>query len=463
MEYAHYGFGGKKITADDIINKATDIFLLPEYDEDIEAYNEVSFTADNLTDDNGPYRIVITANNSQYIWLSKCYLKLHLHLQRMNGVAITYEQCFVVPNIGNSLFETIQVDINNIAVEDLTQHQNAYKSYIESVLSYNPACVDSIFAPRLMIPDEPSFYDSDTIWKNYDFEAGVDKDKRTSEEKRYAIWRRQHYLTDGFRGNMCEIVTPLSVDIFQTDRLIPPKTSISLSFKRGSANFCNISKTAINYKIKIIDMKLIVPFITLNPILRLEHEHFFSSGQVASIPFQKVSCHKKQFPTGLSELSFDNCIQGSLPKHVLVAIVKTADMDGIRSTSPFIFQHINVKKTYLRINNLFFPSEPITADFEHRRYAEAYTQFLRNLSLDMNDHACMVDFRSYGNDYTFFAFDLSPSKSNGFLLHKPINGNLDVKMELSIALTTQMSMLVFATYDKVLRLNKNRDASVANI
>ena len=504
MELVKRGFGSNKITQDDLTIGASDIFSIPSYLDNFTEWDDICFSADGLSDENGPYKFTISSNDTQYISLNNiiCVMKLALVNENDEAIHETDDQAFFLPNIASSIFETIKFDINGRPVADLTQDEYGYKSYIEHLLSYSDKSLGDVLSSRLMLPDPPGLWSIPAGPRGFSYsrkglyQLAADKVKAATpavkvppdtgvvviparaaittetvdERNKYmkgSIWDRWTYATlapdhSGFR-----VATPLSIDWFGADRLLPPNTSLNIIFRKKPKEFYLLippdRPKGNDVKLKIVDFKLKVAYQTLAPQLRQEHEEKFNKGLSAIIPYQQIAIKRRAFPAGLSDLSFDYCITGDIPKQMLILMINSKAYDGDFALSPFAFHHYDMESCSLRVNNRMVPNEPIKCDFGQFDYAEQYLYFHKNIGLDALESSSMVSYTAYLTDYTMMAFDLTPDKCNGHHLHRLKNGTVDVKVVLKKRLTEPITMLVLCTYDKMLKLNKTREAVVTNI
>ena len=503
MELVKRGFGTAKITQDDLAVSASDIFSIPTYDDNFTEYDEINFQADGIADENGPYKFTIASNDQQYIALKDtvCVMKLLL-VNRDNEPLHTAEDvAFFLPNIASAIFESVKCDIQGRPAPDLTQDEYGYKSYIEHLLSFSEHAVGDVLYPRLMLADAPG------LWENPDanlryakkgrYELPADRQVAAQEEVRVNgvvtqearaavtheevdernkfmrsnIWQRWVYATSQPSHTGFTITTPLAIDWFGADRLLPPKTSLSLTFRKKPKEFYLLipgnrpggQEAANGVKLKIIEFRLKVAYQTLAPQLRAEHEAKFNKGMSCVIPYQNITLKRRAFAKDLTELAFDYCISGDIPKQMLIVLVSSKAYDGDLGLSPFRFHHYDMESCSLRINNRMMPNEPIKCNFADLDYSEQFAYFYKNVGLDALESSSMISYPAYLRDYTMIAFDLAPDKCNGHHLHRLRNGTVDVKMNLRTKLPEPVTMLVLCTYDKMLKLNKFREAEVVTI
>lgn len=439
----HSGVGTLKVTEDDIKTYDTELFQLPSYDLSMEESIECSFTADNLSSD-GPYRIKCTSNDVQYMQTKNMHLLMNLSVTQSDGTATTDENYAIVNNIGGSLFNSVKVLVNGKQVSEFTQENYAFKAYLEKVFSCGPPALESQGTAGAFVVDTEGKFDVLTV-DNLGYKA------------RKAICAGSKEF---------QIFVPLSVDILQTDRLFLPNTELTLIFERSPDDFCLLKPTTNTetLKLKIHDMKVFLNYITLHPEVRHEHIKSMTGEQkkLALYPYQKTEIFTRQFGTGCTKLNIENCLEGVLPKTVIVGLLETNAFDGDYKSNPFNFQHFDVSNVHLRINNKSVPAERYSPDYTKKNYAREYKSMLNNLGV-VNDVGSIITYKGFMGGYCFYAFDLSPDKCNGFHQHAPIAGKIDVRIELGKANTKGITVMVISTHDKMASFDENLNVSIVNM
>lgn len=436
----HTGISNAKITENELNTECTDLFTIPTYDQSMVDSNECSHSADSVNH-NGPYRVTIAANPKQYIYTKKMTCLLTLSVENEKGETPVTTSYAVAPNIGSSLFQSVQVWIKGQKISELTQEYYAHKAYLEHILSYSPSTLKSHFSTGVFHVDSPGHFDSTNDTNN------------TGYKKRKEICAG---------GKQFQVMTDLSVDVLQTDRLLLPSTEITLVFERSPDSF-HIHKPAVaqgaadeKLRIKIHELKIYVHYITLHDDLRSFHlKELVERNKKALLPFQKTEVFTKQFGTGVTRLYATNCIQSNhLPRTVIVGLLETAALDGDYTKNPFNFKTFNVQSVSLKINGTSVPAEPINVDYDNKKYARACKRISTELGYYRQDISSVINFDSFVGGYCFYPFDLNPDKCNGFHLHDSGEGIIDVRIDLNGGSTKGITMMVISTHERGLTLDR---------
>lgn len=446
-----HGFGNLKTTKDTVDTRRYQWSTLPKYQQGIANTTERQFLCQNVNDKDGPYYFHLPSIPNQVIDGSTLRAVLLLQVESDWGPAAQWNELSVVPDIGNSLFESVQISINDEPYSDLTQEHYPYKAYLEKLLKYSHESHTTLLASSIAMPDSTLGLNK---WK--DEKSTANNPKVTPEIKQLNknFWLRNAYVM-GNTDCKFTVDTELHLDIFQGARYMPPGVKFDIVFHRSSPHFyimCKEENVANSkYRIKIIDFRLEVNYITLSP----ELSNDVAKMRDFTIPFGKVIVHKTQFPVGYTTLLFDICRGGggALPRQLLIGMVDTKDFHGQYESSPYVFQHYTIKEIGLIKNGVRHPIEPLTVDFTDRQqhYARAYRHFLKNIGHGERSD-CQITMETYPHGHTLFAFDLSNDRSNNFHLFKPEKGTLSLEIKLSQPFTEPITLLVLGCYNKLLRV-----------
>lgn len=455
VDFNVQGFGSVKLNKDLVETQPYQWFTPPKYMQGVAKCTERQFMTHSITDFDGPFQFLIPDIPNQVIDGSSLRALIQFQIEKNDGTpAERYAEVSFLPDIGNTLFESVQISINDEAYSELTQEHYPYKAYVEKLLRHSDSAHKRHLAPALAMPDNELFFKE---WVHYGSEAAK-ADKVPADKKKNNFWARSAYVLGN--GNKASISTPLHLDLFQAARYMPPGLKFNLTFNRAPAPFYILSKTEDadalvvgpqDYNIKILDFRLKVNYLALDGTLK----NMISQNRRFLVPFNKVAIHRTQFPVGYTTLHFDIARGGVLPRQLLIGMVETKAFQGDYKLSPFMFKPFEISEIGLKINGENYPLEPLTMDFTKNasHYANAYQTFLENIGQDKHDSGCQVTFENYPFGHTLFAFDLSKDKSNNYHLFPPQAGSLAVEIKLRKTFDSPITLLVFGCYNKIMVVN----------
>lgn len=449
-----HGFGNLKNSKDLIDTQPYQWGVLPKYQVGIARTTARNFMCSNINDADGPYHFELPNIPNQVIDGSSLRAVLLLQMETTAGnPAKQWNEVGPIPDIGNTMFDSVQIAINDQAFSELSQEHYPYKAYLEKLLKYDTEAHDTNLAAANARPDNSSALSNWVDMNSTENEIKVTDEVRSKNKN---FWMRSAYALMN-RDCKFTIDTELHLDIFQGGRYMPPGLKFDIVFHRNRAQFYIMTQdtedtdlTAIDtqsYRIKVVDFRLEVNYITLEGPLKT----MASQLRQLTVPFNKIVVHKTQFPTGYTTLHFDICRGGILPRQLLIGMVDTKDFHGQYKTTPFNFRHYKISEIGLIKNGERYPLEPLTMDFnnEHLHYATAYRHFLKHTGHGEGSK-CQITMEVYPFGHTLFAFDLSKDLSNNFHLFPPENGSLSVEIKLKETYTSPITLLVLGCYSKLL-------------
>ncbi len=434
------GVGNRGFTFNEIMDNNADIFQKPSFDSLIQEKTQISFAANNLDSETGPYHIRIPSNHLQYIEANATHLQVVFSVVKQDGTNLDNDTNVSIVNFpGASLFKTIRVGINGKQVSELTNEHFPYKNYMENVLSVDQDALATVGKSEQCYLDSP-----------WNFNTLDEANKGFNSRKT---------LIQG--SKKVDAYIPLNVDFFMSDKLIPPNTSLSLGLDRSSDRYVLMSDDEVNdFKVKIHDMRVYVTYVTLNPSVHGLHKAMYDRGEKSFHPFSKTEIYTKQFNPGHSTLQVNNLTTGTIPRQIVIGLTDRTAVDGSLRKNPFNFWHFFVKRVELKINGQPFPREPLTPDFTNSLVTRAYKHLLTNTGADQPSSGSVITKKMFQGGYTFYVMDLSQDQSNGYHRYKSRQGNVDLNLDLDGPLDCNVTLVCALIYDDCLTFDKDRNFEV---
>ena len=432
------------VTQNDLLNPMHQMFNQPIYDYSLLTNVETAFTASNLESD-GPYTFQINANDFQYIQTNSMLLEMEFLVKKGSADLAGTDIVAPVNNILWSVFSHATVSINKELISGLTQENIAYKAYLENLISFSPEKLRTGQATGGFVMDKAKYFEGTSSG------SGANASFNT----------RKNWIA---LSKTVQVIDRLPIDCLQLDGLFPPRIPIDITLHKSKTDFHLMSNQTTNatakYKLIIKKLKLHVNYIDLSLEHRAQHMSLWEKNPF-SLPFSKVVVKHKQFARGLSSLDFDSCFNGILPNTVVCGMVDSSAFDGALNKNPFNFKHNSLNEIYFKVNNATIPSERITCDFGRHLTARAYRYLFDNTGQSYRtEGGSFITPTMFENGCALFAFDLTPDKCNGYHQHPHEKGNLDIKISLYSALTTQITLIVLGTFSQYLILPKEKRAYI---
>jgi hypothetical protein len=221
-----------------------------------------------------------------------------------------------------------------------------------------------------------------------------------------------------------------------------------------------------NFKpaIKILESTLFVSKAKVYPSIV---EGINQGLEIAPAKYPIIHSHVKQYTLAKeTNIAVLNDISlGQLPRRILVALVDNSAFIGDYKRNPFYFDHFDLNAIAAYSNGIQVPTRQYTPDYEKNLYVREMMSVFTTLRQDGTEPKIPLSRLNYMKGNVIYGFQFSPDLSSGCsgsIGHaNPIEyGNLRLEMRFAKPLPKAVTVLVFAEYDRIIQIDKGRNASI---
>lgn len=425
-----------------------------------------------LQSETAPIEFDIQGQGDEYIDLSQTYVQIVCKFTKDDGTALTGANTSVTPvnNIIHSLFSEIDVTLNGKIISPGTDTY-PYKAYLEKLLSYRPKTLETqMKACSLWEKDTAGHMDDalTTAPTQTKTQFNVVDDKVTINAAQLGFPLPADGENEGLRkrrdaienSKKITLIDRLYVDLFQQDRFIPNGVDIRLRFNRAKPAFHLMAHAGSTGKISILSMLLWVRKVKPTAtVLNAINERLNS--ETVKFPLRRVEVKTFTIPQGTQSKITDHLFQGQMPKRIVLGFVENAAFNGDLTKNPFNFKNANVKKLDVSINGETITTRPFEPDFANDLYLRSYLSLYQGLGKFGEDWAPDISFEEYKDGYTLWCVDFTKDQEAQLdKFHLIETGNLRIEVQFSQNTATTLNCLVYAEFDNLLEINKQREVSV---
>ena len=256
-------------------------------------------------------------------------LVIDLKLTNIDGSQITAGGAYasVTNNVLNSLFEAIEIKINEQSINKQTASGHPYKSYIGRLLSYDDDVKDTLQVSGYL-PDITNEFDN------------VSKNGNMGLTERAKWWcevagQSFTYTNTAHRfiGNVDHDLSGLSVGL-------PPGTSVGFTFKQTKDDFRILGALPTTnpqnqYALTITHIAMHIPIRYLAENLLADLSLKMQKEDV-KLPFRALTLGEYTIPLGLREFIIPDLFPGqSIPTKIIVTLVSMDAFTGNPVLNPF--------------------------------------------------------------------------------------------------------------------------------
>ena len=380
--------------------------------------------------DANPLTFHVEPIGDTFLQSESCYFWVRCRILKADGSDVDSTDKFgVVSAFGLSFFKNLKILLNGFELSPSSENDMPYKNYLETILSYDTSQNNTFLSSSIYELDDLNHLECTSP------DVGAD-----TADKPTAFINRYNRVKD---SKPFDFTMPLCCDFFRADAHLAPANKITIVATRESSNFLIQSSTAGTggYKIKVDDIKLCYNRIRLDPTL---------TNKILGKPCQylTVQTHLKKYalPSGITTYRTE-LYNGILPRQVIIGQVLTSAAQGDYEKNPFNFQPFDVSRVSLSKNGVIMPPGSLTPSFSENLYARSYNHMLMNSAFHRTDRTTSISYERYPRGSAFFVYDLTQDFCSSADLHKATNGSLELELEWSKALPSNITIVVYAAFN----------------
>lgn len=417
-----------------------DLFALPSTQTSIENGQWIHYKPISSLSDDGPIEFQVPGTGDDYIDLS--HTLLHIKAKILNQDSSTLAAATTVAPINNwlhSLFSQLDVYLNQKLVSP-PNNTYAYRSYIETLLNYGPAAKHSHLTCGLWYADTPGKMDC-------------------VDENNAGFIQRQKYTKE---SKEVEMIGHLHGDIFNQEKFLLNGVEIGVKLVRSRETFNLMSSTSDSkFKVQITDATLLIRRARINPSILLAHQKVLANTN-AKYPITRAEVKVLTIPSGVQGKSLDNIFLGQVPKRCIVGFVNNVAFNGSLTKNPFDFNNFGLNTFSLYIDGQQIPSKALQPTFDNNNFTSAYHTLFSGTGIHFLNEGNSISREDFANGYCLLAFDLTPDLSANTTSHWNLirHGSVRLEVRFESALTQTVNCMVYAEFDNIIEITKNRDVNV---
>ena len=339
----------------------------------------------------------------------------------------------------HSLFSEVDVKLNDTLVSS-TNNTYAYRSYLETLLSYGPAAKQSQLTSSMYYKDVAGHLEELNPHDQHAANTGFVK--------------RHSFFED---GQMVDMIGCLHSDLFFQDKYLPSDVNIRIRLVRNKDAFCLLSNVnGAAFKIRINDCKLLVRKVKLSPSVFVAHAKALEQGN-AKYPIRRVVCKTFTVPRGNMDFSQENLFAGQLPTRLVIGCVDNDSFNGSYEKNPFNFKHYNLTQIKVYLDGQQQHIKPLEPNFANNQYIAAYMSLFTGTGKHMKDEGNDLDRSDYPGGYTLYAFDLTPDLAELDHFNLSREGSVRVDLRFANALANTINVIAYAEFENVIEIDRNKN------
>ena len=421
------------------VKSELDLFSVPPTQTSIESADFVEYNPISSLSDDTPIEFSVSGSGQDYIDLANTQLLVRAKILKGDGGNIEgTDNVGPVNLLLHSLFSEVEVKLNDTLVTS-ANNTYAYRTYLETLLSYGPAAKQSHLTGALFYKDVGNLDDNNP---------------RANNATNTALVKR-HSFTNG--SAVVDMIGYIHSDLFFQDKYLPGEVSVRMRLVRNKNAFCLMSNAeAPTYKIKITDCKLYIRKVKLSPSVFLAHAKAFEKN-TAKYPVRRVICKTFTVPQGDLNCSKENLFAGQLPTRLVIGCVDNDAFNGSYAKNPFNFKHYNLRQLQVYLDGQQQHIKPLEPNFTANQYVNAFMTLFSGTGKQHKDEGNFIDRTNYNSGYALYAYDLTPDLAEEGHFNLAREGSVRVDMKFGTPLPNTINVIAYAEFENVIEIDRNRN------
>ena len=401
--------------------------------------------------ENTPYEFMFTVPDDCFLEQSETLLEGEFKVLKSDGTKVGDNDEISLCNLPSAaIFEQIECKINDENCSDVSRKLYPFKAHVVSELSYSKGAKTSVLRPSLYL-HEPNTADSN--------------DSSTADGNEYLKIRR-----NWAKGSKrIRFSTKIYLDIFHTEKQVPPSSKLYLKLIKNNDEFTLIQKDAANtYKISMINLKLV---LKLNKPHEKFLKYFRNSIQRENYVIPCTNTMVKSFvcKSGETSIHIPNInTEKYLPRQVIACFVNRNAFNGEKTKNPFIYKPYDLKRMEIKLDSgkifkLQRENESLNLSSITHSGTECYQKFLDGIGFSRNTSDIGITFEKFISESFFGVFNFSDfDNCNGYHLHKPLFGSYSFFTEFNKALENDIEIVLFNVFQASFTIDQRNKGTFYN-
>ena len=389
---------------------------------------------------NNPTTWTVGEFEKGWMQLMTTYITFFVGVTRADGSPSEDGTGYLMNNAGHTLIRAIKMSLNNTVV---SSEQDNYwvKSYLQTVLNHTRSQKDSYLSLQGWKQDMSGAFDS------------IDPTPGNGHNTSLAGFRNV------FGPDRLFLVCAPLLDVFKTDRLLPPGTKLTLEVYYNTPQLAFMATDANNAhrpKFQIYEPKLHVGYrdpseeIAANILSRWKRETW-------KVPLTLTKSERHAIPVGTVNVRYDNLFRGRIPDELVFFAQNHARGAGIYTQNTF-----KISREGVRAIRVFVNGDEVDADLPQldgvnsrmpyaRFFFESGAPVQKGAGLDIMEDEFL-------ENYFIYRLNLTPNKDAFNGVDGPeLGGNLSMEITFEGATTDVIDLCLLGMFPDLMEIDAQQN------
>ena len=441
------------------------LFERPVIDGGVQKVRWIEYKPVNQITSGGAIEFLVSGNGNHYIDLRRTRLNIKVKVLQGDGTDLPSDE---VPILSTG--ESGEVDVKakvspvNLFMHSLFAQVDVYLQQ-KLVTSSNTNYFLKAYLDTLLSCKQAGGHENLQAQLFYKDSGGNMDDSDPFAATNTGLVLRQRFIS---QSKTVDMEAPLKSDIFAIDRYLLNGVELRIVLTPSPPALHLMARgDGASYKTVIEDATLKVCHVTPTPQMLTAHQETLNKKHFALYPYIKSELKRFTVSQGAFDFTKDDVFQHMLPVRLVICVVNNEALSGSYRRNPFNFHHYNVSHVEVSVDGESVPGRAFQPVFKpsafHGNYVDAYLAMACGLTSGKFSgvEEKSVDRSDFARGYAIYVFDLEPdivlTEDDGeefwpFLK----SGNLRVDMHFSVALPETVSIIVYGTFPRLLKIDNTR-------
>ena len=396
----------------------------------------------------------LPATTSEYINLKDIKVHMKLQITKPDDTPIDGE-CKVgfIATPLHSMFSQVDVYLQNHVVTSST-NMYPYRAYISKLLGETTAEGYPQHMTELYVLDGTASGDIRNNFGQTNPDIPV-----TDIGRNEGLTTRARYTA---LGRIIDVESKIYCDVTEIDRYILNGVPLRFRFFPTTDSFRLLTMQNIAYKVKIVDMYLRVPMVTVSSEIIIAQDEILKT-YPAKYPFHKWEMLTYTIPKGQYTVTIENPFQGKLPSKVYLAMTPSLNYNGHYKRNPYHFKDFDLNTVAFLKNGQSIPYDILKTEFSEFYSPDLTTAYQALLqAAGRTEGPFDINYKRFNDGFTILGFNIDPLSTDSLEYWKKTE-SAHTRLELRFGSSTPepVNLLVIGISPEIMTIDHARNVSTS--
>ena len=258
-------------------------------------------------------------------------------------------------------------------------------------------------------------------------------------------------------GDEREFICPFMFDLSFQDRPLIGGPTYSIVLTPADPKFFLISTKNIKAKLEFVDVTFYAWRSRITQAQLEGHLAALREDNMVKYPINRLEVKTFTMPANTSNQTFDNAINGQLPRRTFVGFVSNDAFTGNLKKNPFNFKHFDVNYLACYLDGEQYPRRAYKPNFSKNFFSREYMMLFHSTNQMCSETRLNITREMFKDGFALFAFNFSPDNSEGCSYGRMANprrvGTMRLEVQFEKPTPEVINVIFFNEYDNIIAID----------